>query len=68
MKTMSVLWFYSALRVILTVSKGLSEDVLIKRTESAIHNLILNNDRTIVSCVYEPLLQPSVLSLHSSQS
>ena len=29
---------------------------------------ILNNDLTIVSCVYEPLLQPVVLSLHLSQS
>ena len=39
-----------------------------KMTESAIHNQILNNDLTVVSCVYEPLLQPGVLSLHSSQS
>ena len=37
-----------------------------KRIESAIK--ILNNDLTTVSCVYEPLLQPGVLSLHSSQS
>ena len=37
-----------------------------KRIESAIQ--ILNNDLTIVSCVYEPLLQPGVLSWHSSQS
>ena len=65
---MTVLWFYSALRVILTVSKDLSEDVLIKRIESAIHNQILNNYQTIVSCVCEPLLRPGVLSLHSSQS
>ena len=28
----------------------------------------LNNYLTIVSCVYEPLLQSGVLSLHSSQS
>ena len=35
-----------------------------KKIESAIHNLILNYDLTIVSCVREPLLQPSVLSLH----
>ena len=27
---------------------------------------ILNNDLTKVSSVYEPLLQPGVLSLHSS--
>ena len=39
-----------------------------KRTESAIHNQILNNDLTIVSCVYEPLSQPGELSLNSSQS
>ena len=26
-----------------------------------------NNDLTAVSCVYEPLLQPGVLSLHSSE-
>ena len=32
-----------------------------ERIESAIHNQILNNDLT-VSCVYEPLLQPGVLS------
>ena len=36
-----------------------------KITESAIHNQILNYDLTIVSCVYEPLLQPSVLSSQS---
>ena len=36
--------------------------------ESAIHNQNLNYDLTIISCVYEPLLQPDVLSLHSSQS
>ena len=28
----------------------------------------LNNDLTVVSFVYQPLLQPGVLSLHSSQS
>ena len=39
-----------------------------KGTESAIHNQILNNDLTIVSCVYGPLLRPGVLSLHSSES
>ena len=39
-----------------------------KRIQSAIHKQILNNDLTIVSCVSEPLLQPGVLSLHSSQS
>ena len=39
-----------------------------KMTESAIHNQILNYGLVIVSCVYEPLLQPGVLSLHSSQS
>ena len=39
-----------------------------KRIESAVYNQILNNDLTAVSCVYEPLLQPGVLSLHSSQS
>ena len=39
-----------------------------KMIESAIHNQILNYDLTIVSCVYELLLQPGVLSLHSSQS
>ena len=39
-----------------------------KRIESAIYSQILNNDLTVVSCVYEPLLQPGVLSLHSSQS
>ena len=38
------------------------------RTESAIYTQILNNDLTVVSCVYEPLLQPGVLSLHLSQS
>ena len=38
------------------------------RIESAIHNQILNNDLTVVSCVYEPLLKSGVLSLHSSQS
>ena len=32
-----------------------------KRIESAIYNQILNNDLTVVSCVYEPLLQPGVL-------
>ena len=36
--------------------------------ESAIHNQILNNDLTIVSCVYDPLLQPDELSFNSSQS
>ena len=65
---MSVLWFYSALQVILIVSKGQSEDVLTKRIESSIHKQILNDDRTLISCVYEPLSQPGVLSLHSSQS
>ena len=39
-----------------------------KRIESAIHNQFLNNDLTIASCVYEPLLQSGELSLHSSQS
>ena len=39
-----------------------------KRFESAIQNQILNNDLAVVSCVYEPLLQPGVLSWHSSQS
>ena len=39
-----------------------------KKIESAIHNQILNYDLTIVSCVYEPLLHPGVLSLHSSQT
>ena len=39
-----------------------------KRIENAIHNQILNNDLIIVSCVYEPSLQPGVLSSHSSQS
>ena len=29
---------------------------------------ILNNELTVVSCVYESLLQLGVLSLHSSQS
>ena len=32
-----------------------------QRIESAINNQILNNDLTVVSCVYEPLLQPGVL-------
>ena len=32
-----------------------------KRTESAIHNQILNNDLTIVSCVCELLLQSGVV-------
>ena len=36
--------------------------------KSAIHNQILNYDLTIVSCVYESLLQTGVLSLHSSQT
>ena len=39
-----------------------------KRFESVIHNQILYNNLTLVSCVYEPLLQPGVLSLHASQS
>ena len=39
-----------------------------KIIESAIHNQVVNNDLTVVSCVYEPLLQPGVLSLHSSQT
>ena len=39
-----------------------------KRIESAIRNQILNNNLTVVSCVYEPLLQRGVLPLHSSQS
>ena len=39
-----------------------------KRIESAIYTQILHNDLTVVSCVYEPLLQPGVLSFHSSQS
>ena len=39
-----------------------------KRIESAIHNQILNYDLTIVSSVYEPLLQPGESSLHLSQS
>ena len=39
-----------------------------KSTESAIHSQILNNDLTIVSCVYEPLLQSGMLSWTSSQS
>ena len=39
-----------------------------KMIESAIHNQVLNCDLIIASCVYEPLLQPGVLSLHSSQS
>ena len=37
-----------------------------KKIRSAIK--ILNNDLTIVSCVCEPLLQPGVLSLYSSES
>ena len=37
-----------------------------KKFENAIHNQILNSDLTVVSCVYESLLQPGVLSLHSS--
>ena len=49
-------WLWMKLIPALTVCKGLSENVLIKRIKSAIHNQILNNDRTIVSCVYEPLL------------
>ena len=32
------------------------------------HDQILNYELTTVSCVYEPLLQPGVLSLHSSQT
>ena len=39
-----------------------------KMIESAIHIEILNYDLIIVSCVYEPLLQPGVLSLHSFQT
>ena len=39
-----------------------------KRIESAIYTRILNNDLTVVSCVYEHLSQPGVLSLHSCQS
>ena len=39
-----------------------------KKGLKAIHSQMLNNDLTVVSCVYEPLLQPSVLSLHSSQN
>ena len=39
-----------------------------KRTESAIHNQILNNYLTIVSCVDKPLLKFGVFSLHSSQA
>ena len=38
------------------------------KIESAIHNQILNYNLAIVSCVYEPLLQPGVLSLHSSKT
>ena len=38
----------------------------IKRTESAIHNQILNNDLTVVSCVYEPLLQPHSIHLRAN--
>ena len=34
--------------------------------EIATHNQILTNDPSIVSNVYEALLQPGVLSLHSS--
>ena len=37
-------------------------------TENAIHNQTLNYGLTIVSSVYEPLLQPGVLSLHLFQS
>ena len=36
-----------------------------KRTESAMHNQILSNDLTVVSCVYQPLLQPGVFSSQS---
>ena len=39
-----------------------------KRYENVIHDQILNNNLTVVSCVFEPLLQHGVLSLHSSQS
>ena len=39
-----------------------------QKIESAIYTQILNNDLTVVSCVYELLLRPGVLSLHSSQS
>ena len=39
-----------------------------KWIESAIYTQNLNNDLTVVSCIYEPLLQPGVFSLHSSQS
>ena len=39
-----------------------------KTIDSAIYTQILNNDLTVVSCVYEPLLQPGMLSLHSSQN
>ena len=38
-----------------------------KTIKNGIHNQILNNDLTVVSYVYEPLLQLGVLLLHSSQ-
>ena len=37
-----------------------------KRFESAIHDQISNNHLTVVSCVYEPLLQSGVHSLVDS--
>ena len=39
-----------------------------KMTESNIHNEILNHYLIVVSCIYELLLQPGMLSLHSSQT
>ena len=43
-------------------------DHSLKMIGSVIHNQILNYEQTIASCVYEPLLQPGVLLLHSSQT
>ena len=43
-------------------------DHSLKMIGSVIHEQILNYELTIVSCVYEPFLQPGVLLLHSSQT
>ena len=39
-------------------------DHSLNMTGSVIHYKILNYELAIVSCVYEPLLQPGMLSLH----
>ena len=52
----------------LGLDSGLNFPEIQKRFESTIDDQILNNDLAVVSSVYEPLLQPGVLSLHSSQS